>query len=39
MIRSNIPVGLIMEGKTDKPNVSKAHKLCMLRRLALYGED
>ncbi len=38
-IRSNIPVGLVISGRTYKPNVSNAHKLSMLKGLALYGKD
>ena len=38
-IRSNIPVGLVIAGDYYKPAVLKAHKIKMLRRLALYGQN
>jgi uncharacterized protein (DUF58 family) len=38
-IRSNIPVGLVIGGEYIKPAVSKTHKIYMLRKLALYGQN
>jgi len=39
LIRSNIPVGLVIQGEHLKPAVSKAHKIKLLRKLALYGQN
>jgi len=39
LIRSKVPVGLIIGGETYKPNSSPAHKLKILAKLALYGEN
>jgi uncharacterized protein (DUF58 family) len=38
LIRSNIPVGLVINGKLYKPGTSSHHKLSMLKDLALYGQ-
>jgi uncharacterized protein (DUF58 family) len=37
--KKNIPVGLKINGNLYLPDVSSAHKLSMLRELALYGTD
>ncbi len=39
MIRSRIPIGLCIGGETFKPNMTTAHKLRLLEKLALYGEN
>lgn len=36
LLRSRVPVGLIMNGETIRPNVSRAHRISMLKRLAAY---
>lgn len=38
-IRSNIPVGMVIDGESFKPAASTAHKLNLLRKLALYGQN
>lgn len=38
-IRSNIPVGLVIQGEHFKPAVSKTHKINLLRKLAFYGQN
>jgi uncharacterized protein (DUF58 family) len=38
-IRSNIPVGLVIQGEHFKPAVSKSHKINLLRKLALYDQN
>lgn len=37
--RKNIPVGLKINGNLYLPDVSSAHKITLLRELALYGTD
>jgi len=37
--KKNIPVGLKINGRSYPPDVSPAHKISMLRELALYGTD
>jgi len=38
-VRSNIPVGLMIEGESFKPAATAAHKINLLRKLALYGQN
>lgn len=38
-IRSNIPVGLIIGGESLKPALTASHKIQLLSRLALYGQN
>lgn len=38
-IQSSIPVGLIINGEKHKPAVSRAHKITLLRKLAVYGQN
>jgi len=38
-IRSNIPVGLVIDGEKLSPAVSASHKTRLLRKLALYGQN
>ena len=38
-IRSNIPVGLVIEGEHFRPAVSRTHKFNLLTKLALYGQN
>jgi uncharacterized protein (DUF58 family) len=37
--KNNIPVGLKINGNLYLPDVSSAHKINLLRELALYGTD
>ncbi|GKT06941.1 DUF58 domain-containing protein [Desulforhabdus sp. TSK] len=39
LLRTRTPVGLHLDGETLKPDVSAAHRLRILTKLALYGED
>jgi len=39
MLKNNIPVGLRLNGKLLNPDISKQHKLKMLKELALYGKE
>jgi uncharacterized protein (DUF58 family) len=36
LMRSRVPVGLMVDGETMPPNVSRAHRISMLKRLAVY---
>lgn len=36
--KSNVPVGLVIGGETLHPSTSAAHKLRLLKKLALYGD-
>ncbi|MCK8602578.1 DUF58 domain-containing protein [Desulfoferrobacter suflitae] len=38
-IRSNVPVGLVIAGERFKPAATTAHKLTLLKKLAVYGQD
>lgn len=38
-LRSGVPVGLILGGQFLKPHVSRAHRLSILQRLAVYDPD
>jgi len=38
-IKSSIPVGLIINGEKYKPAVSHSHKITLLRKLAVYGQN
>ncbi len=38
LMRSGIPVGLIMAGKKYKPGISNSHRMNMLKDLALYDQ-
>jgi uncharacterized protein (DUF58 family) len=39
LLRTRTPVGLHVDGETLKPDASAAHRLRILTKLALYGED
>ncbi|HOW55873.1 MAG TPA: DUF58 domain-containing protein [Syntrophorhabdaceae bacterium] len=39
LIKTNVPVGLKIDGRLYPPDVTAAHKLNMLRELALYGTN
>jgi uncharacterized protein (DUF58 family) len=38
-LRTRTPVGLHLGGETLKPDITSAHKLRILTKLALYGEE
>lgn len=38
-LRSRVPVGLIVNGETTRPTVSRAHRITLLRKLALYDPN
>ena len=39
LARSNVPVGLRIDGELHRPGISPAHRAKLLTRLALYGQD
>ena len=39
LLRSRVPVGLILGGETMAPRVSRTHRLSMLQRLAVYDPN
>jgi uncharacterized protein (DUF58 family) len=39
LTKSGVPVGLSMEGETLKPDVTPGHRIRLLTKLALYGQD
>lgn len=38
-IRSNTPVGLVIDGESFRPAATTVHKMNLLRKLALYGQN
>lgn len=39
LTRSNIPVGMVIDGQFMEPSTSPTHRLMLLKKLALYGQE
>jgi uncharacterized protein (DUF58 family) len=39
LLRNNVPVGLNINGRTYPPDITAAHRLNMLKELAMYGKE